>query len=123
MLLVNDNETDRITLKENLTQWGCIYSEASSEKEAISKLLKSVITSNTFNIALVDLDMSSVDKSTFFKVVKSNEGLADLKIIVLTSEDQNTHTTELTAMGIDKFIRKPLRRGKLLKAIRQCLAK
>ena len=61
ILIVDDNETNRLILKEQLRFWGCRYDEALNGIQALDKLHQAVKAKDLFDIALLDKQMPGMD--------------------------------------------------------------
>jgi two-component system sensor histidine kinase/response regulator len=80
-LIVDDNETNRWLLSDQLAQWGMISESFAEPEKAIAHL-----TSGTrYDIALVDFQMPGMNGATLAKEIHRISGSAPLPVIILSS--------------------------------------
>ena len=105
VLIVEDNEINRETLKAVLSDEYCIL-EAENGQEALD-----VLNANKGSVALILLDvmMPVMDGYTFLDIVKKDSILSLIPVIVTTQSDGEAD--ELTALehGANDFVSKPYR--------------
>lgn len=105
VLIVEDNEINRKTLKEMLSDVYLIL-EAANGQEALD-----ILKSNQENIALIILDvtMPVMDGYTFLDIVKNDSVLSLIPVIVTTQSDREEDEIAALEHGANDFVAKPYR--------------
>jgi len=115
ILLVDDNEIVRITLKEFLTLLGLVVIEASNGKEGLEKAL-----SSEFHILITDYkmpDMTGIEMLEEILKFKQN-----FKVVILTGFANEIDSEVIKKLGVVAVLEKPVALGVLEKLITQLLA-
>ena len=103
ILVVDDNEMNRMILNQFLNKWGIESDDAENGKEAFEKVVK-----NSYDLVLLDLQMPIMDGYELTKLIRSNEMLRDLPIIAISADSISNVYEKVTAAGMNDFIVKPL---------------
>lgn len=105
VLIVEDNEINRKTLKEMLSDVYLIL-EAANGQAALD-----ILKSNQENIALIILDvtMPVMDGYTFLDIVKNDSVLSLIPVIVTTQSDREEDEIAALEHGANDFVAKPYR--------------
>ncbi len=122
-LVVDDNATNRLILKETLSLWGMKVTEVESGREAIEELKKAKETGSPYDIVLVDCKMPEMDGFEFVHAIKNDKDLEGTTIMMLTSEDRSNHIAKAKALGISAYLIKPVKRPELYNTIVKALSK
>lgn len=114
ILVVDDEETARITLETLLKKEGHDVTIAKNGKEAIEK-----IKSDTFDVALVDLVMPDMDGMFVLNEIKtSNPGT---HIIMITGFGTIESAVEAMKVGATDYISKPFKKNEIENLVRRTL--
>lgn len=106
VLVVDDSSTMRAMLRKILHLSGVIvgnYFEAGNGQEALA-----VLEQQWVDLILMDLNMPVMGGLEMIERVRSNPEMADIPIIVVSSESSQTRIDDLESKGV-KFIHKPFR--------------
>ncbi|MGA8978410.1 MAG: response regulator [Pedococcus sp.] len=107
VLVIDDNETNRFILAEQLDSWKVDTSLAASGVEGLALLDEAKRLGAPFDIVLLDYLMPGVNGEQFARMVRGDGRFADTRIILLSSSmDLNAAT--LTDAGIDLALTKPV---------------
>ncbi len=110
VLVVDDNQTNRTILCEQLKSWGCVPTQACSGTEALE------IASQTdpFGLVITDLHMPKLDGDATTKQLKQMEGYDQTPVVLLTSVcSRNVEAKHLYAATLTK----PARQAQLLSTL------
>lgn len=117
VLVVDDNEINRTVLESQLHSWGMQCDLADSAFTAISKLGESVVNSNPYSLAIIDCMMPVMDGIELVKKITAFPALENIRIIMLSSIGFDVTNKELSDLGINMSLSKPIRQSKLYDAI------
>lgn len=106
ILIVDDEKDDHYFLtksvKENIPQ--AIVESLYDGAEAL-KFLEECITYP--NLIFLDINMPKLSGRETIKVIRKNEALSKVPIIILTTSRNETEKKEMLALGADEFYSKP----------------
>jgi len=121
VLVVDDNQTNRLILVEYLKSWGCRPVEAADGKEALSILRESVSRKESFDLVLTDFNMPGMGGFDLAGEIRKAEAMKDIPIIILTSVGMIDNGKGWRDKGIDGCLTKPVKRDDLYKTIKSVL--
>ena len=113
ILVVDDNETNRFILEEQLAGWNIEAAIAASGVEGLGLLDDAHRREVPFDIVLLDYVMPGVNGEQFARMVRGDGRFADTRIILLTSA-MDLDPEVLTAAGINVSLTKPVLPSSLL---------
>ena len=116
-LVVDDNQTNRTILREQLTPWGLHVDGVDDPHRALEVLHDAVRHDTPYDLAILDLQMPGMDGLQLAAAIKGDPALATLPLLLLTSLGQPASTDELRQRGIHACLTKPVRQSEL----RHCL--
>lgn len=111
ILLVEDNEINRLVANNTFKHHNCIVDEAVNGIEAIEKL-----RSKKFDIILMDIQMPEMDGLEATQIIR-NELKIQAPIIALTANAFKTEIEKCKAIGMNDYVTKPFEENTLLKII------
>ncbi len=103
VLVVDDNETNRIVVKGLLERLGCEVATADDGKQAVEKVFKSEP-----DVVLMDCHMPEMDGFTATKAIRSSGGFDDLPIVALTAAAMAGERERCLNAGMNEYLTKPL---------------
>jgi signal transduction histidine kinase/DNA-binding response OmpR family regulator len=122
VLVVDDNATNRLILREQLRAWGCRTTEVGSGDEAIAAL-RHAIDDDPYGLVILDMQMPEMDGQTTARLLRRNPRLAGTPLVLLSSIGVVKGGAEaVRAMGFDAGLSKPVRQGQLCDTLVQVLA-
>jgi PAS domain S-box-containing protein len=113
-LIVDDNETNRWLLSDQLAQWGML-SEAFEHPE---KALQHLVNNHDYDVALIDFQMPGMDGSDLAKKIYRLQLKPSLPVIILSSSCEHIPADP----SISARLSKPVKIGKLCDQILKSLA-
>lgn len=113
-LIVDDNETNRWLLSDQLAQWGMI-SEAFEQPE---RALQHLMNGSTYDIALVDFQMPDMNGSDLARKIYDLKDRKPMPLIILSSSYEHIPPDP----SISAHLSKPVKVGKLCDQILKALA-
>jgi two-component system, sensor histidine kinase and response regulator len=115
VLIVDDNDTNRRILEDQMQAWGIHAACASGAQEALEKLQDPA--GAPFDVVLLDMHMPGMNGITLAKVIKSDPKLGRTRLIMLTSLGQLMSDEELEKAGIAACLVKPVKQSRLYECL------
>jgi CheY-like chemotaxis protein len=116
ILIVEDNEINRILLRDILQYHGYEIIEATNGEEAIK-----MADTHQPNLIFMDIQMPVMNGYDAIKGLKSNDKTRHIKIIAITSFAMAGDKDKSLAAGADHYITKPIDTVQLPKMVGQWL--
>jgi DNA-binding NtrC family response regulator len=114
ILVVDDDETIRTTMKAILQDEGYMVDLAGTGKEAIQKT-----TEKTYNVALLDIRLPDMEGVELLKLLK--DGLPRTRKIMVTGYPSMQNAISALNKNADAYLLKPVDVEKLLATVKQQL--
>jgi signal transduction histidine kinase/DNA-binding response OmpR family regulator len=118
ILVVDDNATNRLFLREQLSSWRCRPEEAANGAEALAKLRAAVEAKDPFLVAILDMEMPEMDGATLGRKIKEDPDLSKTILILLTSQGKRGDAKRMEEIGFAAYLTKPVKSAQL----HDCLA-
>ncbi len=114
-LVVDDEPSTRLLLREALQDIGMTVTEANDGADAIHKSIQS-----TFDVTTMDIMMPNVDGLDAIRAMRMVD--PKCRIIVVTSRREESTRREAHQLGITHFLTKPVRLPELYEAVQEELS-
>ncbi|MFI1771463.1 PAS domain-containing protein [Thalassobellus citreus] len=112
--IIDDNETNRIIFKNYLETWQVKVSEFKDGFEALSYFKNEYDSNNPIDLVLVDFHMPGMDGKELAHKIKADQKISDLKLILLSSITDALSTEEMSNIGFETGLNKPIKMNQLL---------
>jgi two-component system chemotaxis response regulator CheY len=112
-LVIDDSRAMRSMIGKIMRQLGFDVVEAADGKEALVRLQEGVRP----GIALVDWNMPEMNGLDFVKVVRLDESLADLPLMMVTSENEMSDVVIALSAGANEYLMKPFTKEMLIEKL------
>src|SRR5262249_6105437 len=99
VLVVDDNATNRQILRQQLSHWGLRVSTVEDGPRALLALGTAATSGAPFDLAVLDFKMPEMDGLSLARAIKADSKLSAVKLVLLTSFEQNGHGAEGTRAG------------------------
>jgi two-component system, chemotaxis family, chemotaxis protein CheY len=109
-LVIDDSRAVRAVLVRMLRGHGFTVTEAGNGVEALERLKHS----ERFDLALVDWNMPEMDGLTFIQTVRADPAHAQLRLMMVTTENDMERLVAALEAGADEYIMKPFSEEALL---------
>lgn len=119
ILIVDDNESNRLILRQQVECWGTSAMCADSGPAALEMLRQAFVQGTPFDIAILDMMMPGMDGLELVRRIRQEPDVSDVKLIVLTGWYGDISGIEKT--GISAFLTKPIRMSQLYNALVETL--
>ena len=118
VLIVDDNETNRLILKEMLHNWGMVPVACASSEPAIALLREQSAKGTPFQLVLSDVQMPDVDGFMMAEQIRNaEEAFHNVPIIMLTSATRMGDVQDRERLKIAGYIMKPVTQSELFNLI------
>jgi PAS domain S-box-containing protein len=112
VLVVDDNDTNRLILTQQLRAWSMLPTTVASGAKALDQLIKALATGDFYDLAIVDMHMPVTDGLELARLIQ-----ADLRFpampIILASSDDSVETGTTRDAGIVASLSKPIQQSQL----------
>ncbi|MDP8229120.1 MAG: response regulator, partial [Candidatus Electryoneaceae bacterium] len=113
ILIVDDNDTNRLLLRELLQGWHCRYDEATEGETALEKMRQAAEQNDPFEVALLDMLMPEMDGEMLGKKIKADPSIRDTVLVILTSLERSGDLSRFEAIGFTAYLTKPIKQSQL----------
>jgi two-component system chemotaxis response regulator CheY len=110
VLIVDDSRAMRAMLRNMMTELGFVVLEAGNGLEGLDQLK----SNPGIDLALVDWNMPQMDGLEFVKTLRQDRANADLKVMMVTAENDMAKMARALMMGADEYAMKPLTRDAIV---------
>jgi len=117
VLIVDDNQTNRMVLIKNVESLGSRVDAVSSGAKGIESLRNAQRAGDPYHIVLLDMQMPGMDGEQTARAIKSDPSMRDVKILILTSMGQRGDAVRLEALGCAGYLLKPVKQQMLFDAV------
>lgn len=107
VLVVDESETLRQMVRQQLNTWSLASEGAPSGEAALALLKREQSAGRGFPIILVDLHLSDMDGSSFARAIAQDATLAGTKVLVMTSTEVPMEPGALADLGFAGWVAKP----------------
>lgn len=122
ILIIDDNPTNRLILKEYLEVVGAQIQCSASGEEGLALIRRAYTEGKVFDIILLDCRMPGMDGFVVAQRIRQEHGGQDAIIMMLTSDNSGSEMQRCKECGINAYLVKPVRRVELSQAIQAVLA-
>ena len=113
ILVVDDNETNRLLMATLLKHWGCPHESAPEAETGLALLREAALQGDPFRVALLDHEMPGMDGSELGRRIKADPLLESTLMIMVTSIVMRGDVALLQQIGFDGYLPKPVRQAQL----------
>ena len=119
VLIVDDNQTNRLVIRLQLKCLGFQLDEAYDGQMAYELLLQAIEQENPYQLAIIDMQMPIMDGETLGTKIKSNPKLSQLKMVLITSAGLRGDAARMKKIGFDAYLNKPVKQAVLTQCINE----
>ena len=117
VLIVDDNEVNRRILQGMLLNWWMRPKVVADGKAALEALQRANDTGDPVQLILMDGMMPGMDGREVASRIKSDPGLKQIPVVLLTSTTHPDYARQCLELGVEGYLTKPVRQTELLKLI------
>jgi PAS domain S-box-containing protein len=116
VLIVDDNDTNRLILKEMLASRGAEVTEVADGPHGLDELELAARGGKPYRLVLLDCRMPGMDGFEVAGKIKA-AGSRGMTVMMLSSDDLKIELARTHELGLDSYLVKPVRRRELFEAI------
>lgn len=120
VLLVDDNETNRRVLANQMQHAGYTVEMAASGVEALTLLRR---PNADFDVVVLDYQMPDMDGAMLGQQIMEAKDIPATRLVLLTSLDRSGDMQRFADIGFSAYLTKPVRSRELLDCLEQALAR
>ncbi|WP_170133989.1 PAS domain S-box protein [Palleronia aestuarii] len=117
ILIVDDNEVNRLILSEQCRAWGLAPETAVDGADAIAKLGAAARAGRPFPLILLDYHMPGLDGMAVAEWLEREAPSAHGIVVVLSSGDDDATISAFRARGVQDYLVKPVRQRRLFESL------
>jgi PAS domain S-box-containing protein len=121
MLIVDDNDTNRMIVRAFLSRMGVVLSEAADGPDALAALEEAQHQSTPFDLVILDFHMPGMNGLELAEAIRANPGFATLPLVMHASDLRHNHVRHAQSLGIASYVHKPISRARLLSSLATAL--
>ncbi len=116
-LVIDDNATNRMILREMITGWGAVVTEAEDGAKGLEELRNAKERGDSYGLVLLDCRMPGMDGFMTAEQIKKEANLPAMTILMLTSDNKSDDIARCKELGITGYMVKPVKRSHLKDAV------
>ena len=121
ILVVDDQQSNRLAVTTLLGGWGCRVTEALAPREALDALIQAAALGDPFQVALLAGDLPGQDGFELGRTIRAQSSLQTTKLVAMTTLGQRAAATQARELGFSGQLTKPIRRKQLLDCVARVL--
>jgi PAS domain S-box-containing protein len=122
VLVVDDNDINRMILRKTLESWGMVVTEAQDGDECLKELERTDGGQMGFKLLLIDCWMPKMDGVELIRRIRERPGTKDHVIMMLSSVEEKGVRARCNEWGI-QYLLKPIRPSDLMDSIMRIVSK
>jgi CheY-like chemotaxis protein len=120
--MVDDNETNRKIVHEQVVSWGMKNGSAEDGQSALEKLREAAEAEDPYDLAILDLEMPKMDGIELARRIKGDPATSSTKLVMMSSAGQGREAEEAREAGVEAYLTKPVRQSRLYDTIATVMA-
>ncbi|MCA8984698.1 MAG: response regulator [Planctomycetaceae bacterium] len=117
VLVVDDNETNRLLLTEMLQSWGLAVVTVSDVSQAIAHVRECVDTHKRLPLIISDVNMPEEDGFSLIERLRNWPEVRDVPVILLTSGTRPGDLSRSSQLKVSSHLMKPIKQSELLESV------
>ncbi|HEY9073097.1 MAG TPA: response regulator, partial [Desulfobaccales bacterium] len=122
VLIVDDNATNRLILRETLTSWEAVVDEAPDGFRGLAQLNKARDAGEPYPLVLLDYRMPGMNGFEVAQAIQQDPSLVGTTLMMLTSDSRGGDLASAKKLGLKSYLVKPVKRAELREAINLALS-
>jgi signal transduction histidine kinase/CheY-like chemotaxis protein len=123
VLVVDDNQTNRVILEQNLAGWSVRARSCNGARDALVEMATADTEGDRYELVILDYHMPEMDGLQLAAAIRDNPNLCNTKLVLLTSSARRGDMRLARGSGIDGFLTKPVKTSALYDCLTAVLAR
>jgi len=115
--VVDDNETNRKIVHEQVISWGMKNGQAEDGQSALEVLHQAAERGEPYDLAILDTQMPEMDGLQLARLIKADPAISSTRLIMLSSIGRRGEGEEARQASIEAYLTKPVRQSQLYDAL------
>lgn len=121
VLIVDDNESNRLILHHLVSGWGMVDDLAEDAESALHHIADATQRGKPYDLAILDIIMPGKDGVQLARELQSHPAGSGIRLVVMTSMLQRGHAEQARQAGAMGYLPKPVRHDELRDCLRTVL--
>ena len=121
VLIVDDNQTNRVILREMITAWQMRPTAVDSGESALEAMERAYQERDPFALVLLDCHMPGMDGFALAEKIRISPHVSHATIMMLTSGGRGSDASRCLELGIADYLIKPIKQSELMDSILRAL--
>ncbi len=121
VLIVDDNESNRLILHHLVSGWGMVDDLAENADSALHRIADAQQRGMPYDLAILDVIMPGKDGLQLARELQNHPGGSSIRLVVMTSMLQRGHAEQARQAGAMGYLPKPVRHDELRDCLRTVL--
>lgn len=121
VLIVDDNESNRLILHHLVSGWGMVDDLAEDAESALHRIAEAAQRGTPYDLAILDVIMPGKDGLQLARELQSHPAGSSIRLVVMTSMLQRGHAEQARQAGAMGYLPKPIRHDELRDCLRTVL--
>ena len=117
VLIVDDNSTNQKILEHYVKAWEMQSVSVADGQAALDSLRQASANGQPFDLALLDMQMPTMDGLTLARLIQQDPALSSVKLAMLTSLGRRGDAEKAKQVGIAAYLTKPIRQVVLFNSL------
>ena len=121
VLVVEPNAALNAFLLQQLQAWGVRCDAAPDLRQALEKLARAAADQDAYDLAIIDSPVQDPDFRSMAQCIQGDAALAFTRLVLLTPFGHHLAPNELSDVGLDDFLMKPVKQSALFQCLKQAM--
>ncbi|MGE3977583.1 MAG: response regulator [Nitrospira sp.] len=121
VLIVDDNESNRLILHHLVSGWGMVDDLAEDAESALQRIAEATQRGTPYDLAILDVIMPGKDGLQLARELQNHPAGSGIRLVVMTSMLQRGHAEQARQAGAMGYLPKPVRHDELRDCLRTVL--
>jgi two-component system, sensor histidine kinase and response regulator len=121
VLIVDDNDTNRLICQELINNWGMKSTSAANGQDALAAMCRAAEAGMPFRLVLLDVMMPGMDGFETLKRMHETPHFENTTVIMLSSAGRSEDKRRAAELGVARCLTKPVTQSQLFNSIAQSL--
>jgi two-component system, sensor histidine kinase and response regulator len=123
VLVVDDNETNRKIVHEQIISWGMKNGQAQDGQRALEIMRSAAERGEPYDVAILDIQMPQMDGIELAEKIKTDSSISSTRLVMMSSIVQRGESGEARRAGAEAYLTKPVRQSQLYDALATVMSK